>query len=157
MAKKELNTKQTRKEAIIKKIEELTTFPFSEDDYEPRIVNMLKIVCQGKYKAEDIVTMSDTSISSTGRSGIVLTTEAICVKDAGNSTSKFIAKYEDIDFVYFKEDRFLGVDISNIELHMKYGVTYKLSTTVEGLSIKRMYKLMDFLVDLCKIDDSLEW
>lgn len=145
------------KHALLQKYEEICGFPPIDDDYAPRIRNMLKEICNGEYTKDQIIDTQDTSISSNGHSGIVFTTEAICVKDKANSTSKFIAKFEDIDYTYLKEERFLGTDISTLELHMKYGATYKLSITLSIFSLKRMQKLIDYAVSLYAENDKLEW
>lgn len=145
------------KQAILDKYEEVSGYPPIVDDYMPRIKNMLKEICNGQYKKDQIIDTNDTSISSNGHSGIVFTTEAICVKDSGNSTSKFIAKFEDIDFTYLKEERFLGVDISTLELNMKFDVTYQLSTTLSGFSLKGMQELIDYAISIYAENDKLEW
>ncbi|MCP6652160.1 hypothetical protein NL518_29120, partial [Klebsiella pneumoniae] len=74
------------------------------DDYAPRVRNALEIICQGKYREADLLDITDTSIMSNGKSGLVLTLDSVCVKDSGNSTSKFIARYEDIDYMHMNED-----------------------------------------------------
>lgn len=145
------------KQAILDKYEEVSGYPPIVDDYMPRIKNMLKEICNGQYKMDQIIDTNDTSITSNGHSGIVFTTEAICVKDSANSTSKFIAMFEDIDFTYLKEERFLGVDISTLELHMKYGSTYKLSTTLSTLTLKNMQDIIDYATSLYEEKDKLEW
>lgn len=143
--------------ALLQKYEEICGFPPIDDDYAPRIRNILKEVCDGEYTKDQIIDFEDTSVSSNGRSGVVFTTEALCVKDKGNSTSKFIAKFEDIDYTYLNEERFLGVDISTLELHMKYGATYKLSITMSIFSLKRMQRLIDYAISLYEDNDKLEW
>lgn len=110
------------------------------DDYEPRVRNALKIICQNEYEEEDLIEIVDTSIFSNGISGMVLTIDSVCVDDLGNSTSEFIAKYEEIDYTYIREDEFWGMDISALELNMKDGTVNKISTDKLDRN-----KLMDFI------------
>ena len=142
------------KSALKEKFEEIFGYA-PGDDYAPRVNNAKEIICQGKYKKDDMIHITDTSISSNGKSGLVLTIDSVCVKDSANSTSKFIAKYEDIDYTYMNEEKFLGVDITALELNMKFGTKYKIS--IDKMS---KYKLMDFIdyaMTLYEENQKLEW
>jgi Fe-S-cluster containining protein len=150
----ELNTVSDIKSALINKFEEIFGYQ-PGDDYEPRVRNALEIMCQGQYRKDQLINITDTSISSNGKSGLVLTIDSVCVKDAGNSTSRFIAKYEDIDYTYMKEERFLGVDISALELNMKYGTQYLIS--IDKINKEKLMEFVDYAMSLYEDDDSLEW
>lgn len=143
-----------KKLILINKFEEIFEFT-PGDDYEPRVRNAREIICQGKYKKDEIIEIVDTSISSNGKSGLVLTVDSVCVKDAGNSTTKFIAKYEDIDYTRMNEDSFLGVDITALELIMKYGTTYRISIYEHRRD--ELMEFIDYAIDLYQEDDKLEW
>lgn len=119
------------------------------------IGNALSIICQGKYKRRDVIELEDTSIFGNGKSGLVLTTDALCVKDAGNSTTRFIAKYEDIESTYVNEDSFLGTDITALELEMAYGSTYRIS--IDGLGKYKLMEFIDYARELYQEDDKLVW
>ncbi|MDD4309218.1 MAG: hypothetical protein PHO32_02460 [Candidatus Cloacimonetes bacterium] len=136
------------KELLIKKFAEITGNEPIEDEWEPRIRNMLSIVCQNRYKQEDIVTLTDTGIGNNGGAGIVLTTDAICVKDWGNSTKRFIARFRNIEYCLMEEDSFLGMDFTKLELHMKSGAVYKLSTTIIGMDLAQMQELIEYAMSL---------
>ena len=71
------------KKLLIEKYEQITGFEPIEEDYMPRIRKMLSTICKGRYTKEQIVDSNDTSIFSNGASGMVFTTEALCVKDKG--------------------------------------------------------------------------
>lgn len=142
------------KSALRNKFEEIFGYA-PGDDYAPRVSNARTIICQGKYSKDDIIEIVDTSISSNGRSGLVLTVDSVCVKDAGNSTSRFIARYEDIDYTYFHEERFLGVDISALELNMKYGTQYRIS--IDQISKRKLMEFLDYAISLYGEEDKLEW
>lgn len=136
------------KEQIIERFSQITGNEPIVDDYEPRIKRMLSTICKGRYVKEQIVDTNDTSIFSNGASGIVFTTEAICVKDAGNSTSRFIARFKDIKYCSMDEDSIFGVDVSSIKLHMKSGSVYRLSTCLEGLNLGQMQALLEYACTL---------
>lgn len=125
------------------------------DDYAPRINNAREIICQGKYKKDDILDITDTSMGSNGKSGLVLTVDSVCVKDAGNSTSKFIARYADIDYTYMNEDRFLGVDITALELNMKFGTKYRIS--IDRINKDKLMDFIDYAISLYQEEEKLEW
>lgn len=125
------------------------------DDYAPRVNNAREIICQQKYKKDDIISITDTSMGSNGKSGLVLTIDSVCVKDAANSTSKFIAKYADIDYTYMNEERFLGVDITALELNMKFGTKYRIS--IDAISKNKLMNFIDYAISLYQEDEGLEW
>lgn len=127
--------------------------PWNEDQKWVR--NAIDTICQGEYKKDDIIAIIDTSVSYSAKSGMVLTIDSVCMKDATNSTSKFIAKYEDIESTNINEDRFLGVDISALELNMKYGTTYKIS--IDKISKRKLMRFLDYASSLYQVDDDLEW
>lgn len=136
------------KKLLIEKYEEITGFEPIEEDYVPRIRKMLSTICKGRYTREQIVDCNDTSILSNGASGMVFTTEALCVKDTGNSTSQFIARFKDIRYCSMDEDSFLGVDISAVKLHMRSGAVYRLSTTLDGLDLEQMKEWIEYAMQL---------
>ncbi|ELC8424877.1 YkgJ family cysteine cluster protein [Clostridium perfringens] len=140
------------KELLSKKFEEIFGYEPS-CDYMKRVNNAKEIMCQGKYNKEDLIKIFDTSISSNGKSGLVLTVDSVCVKDSANSTSKFIAKYEDIDFTYINREKFLGTDISTLELNMKYGSQYKISIC----SLAKLKEFIDYAISLYEENYKLEW
>lgn len=117
--------------------------------------NAIDYICQGNCKKEDVIAIVDTSISSKGKSGLVLTVDSVCVKDTANSTTKFMAKYEDIDYTFINEDRFLGVDITALELNMKYGTQYRIS--IDQISKRRLMEFLDYASSLYQEEDELEW
>lgn len=123
-------------------------------DYEPRVSNARSIICQGKYSKDDIINIWDTSISANGKSGLVLTVDSICVKDSGNFTNKFIAKYADIDYTHINKDRFLGMDLTALELEMKYGSTYRIS--IDKMDKDDLMEFIDYAISLYE-EDKLEW
>lgn len=125
------------------------------DDYEPRVRNARSIICQGKYSKDDIIEIWDTSINSNGKSGIVLTVDAVCVKDSANYTHQFIAKYADIDYTHIKEDSFLGMDLSSLNLEMKYGSTYQIS--LDTVNFNDLMDFIDYAISLYQEEDKLEW
>ncbi|WP_256224184.1 hypothetical protein [Paenibacillus sp. 1_12] len=136
------------------KFEELFGYkPWNGDEKQVR--NALEIICQGKSKKDEIIAIIDTSISTNGKSGMVLTLDSVYVKDAGNSTSKFIAKYEDIESTYINEDRFLGVDITALELNTNYGTQYRIS--IDKISKRKLMEFLDYASSLYQEDDKLEW
>ena len=117
---------------------------------------MLSTICKGRYSKEQIVDSNDTSIFGNGASGMVFTTEALCVKDAGNSTSQFIARFKDIKYCSMDEDSIFGVDISAIKLHMRSGAVYRLSTTLDGLDLAQMQELIEHAMHLHDLDGEAE-
>lgn len=102
-----------------------------------------------------MIDITDTSISSNGKSGLVLTVDSVCVKDSANSTSKFIARYEDIDYTYMNKDRFLGMDITALELNMKYGAKYRIS--IDAINKEKLMEFIDYAISLYQEDEKLEW
>ena len=144
------------KSLMIEKYSQITGFEPIVDDYEPRIKRMLSTICQGRYSKEQIVDTRDTSIFSNGASGIVFTTEALCVKDAGNSTSQFIARFKDIKYCSMDEDSIFGVDISAIKLYMRSGAVYKLSTTLLNMDIAQMQELIENAIQIYDQDGNDE-
>lgn len=144
------------KELIIEKYHQITGFEPIVEDYEPRIKKMLSTICKGRYSKEQIVDSNDTSIFGNGASGMVFTTEALCVKDAGNSTSQFIARFKDIKYCSMDEDSIFGVDISAIKLHMRSGAVYRLSTTLDGLDLAQMQELIEHAMHLHDLDGEAE-
>lgn len=144
------------KELIIEKYHQITGFEPIVEDYEPRIKKMLSTICKGRYSKEQIVDSNDTSIFSNGASGMVFTTEALCVKDAGNSTSRFIARFKDIKYCSMDEDSIFGVDISAIKLHMRSGAVYRLSTTLSGMDLAQMQELIEHAMHLHDLDEEDE-
>ncbi|MDO4793641.1 MAG: hypothetical protein Q3993_05620 [Filifactor alocis] len=145
----------TIKDALIEKFEEIFEFEPEEEAYAPRLKNARSIICQGKYSKDDIIYIWDTSITSSGKTGLVLTVDSVCVKDSANFTTKFIAKYADIDYTYIKTDRFLGSDLTSLELEMKYGSTYRIS--LHEFSKNDMMEFIDYAISLYKEEDKLEW
>ena len=144
------------KEKLVAEFKDIFGYAWNaEDAYEPRLLNAKERICQGKYRTSEIIEIVDTSINSNGKEGLVLTVDSVCVKDSGNSTSKFIAKYADIDYTYINEDSFLGVDITALELNMKYGVTYKISITKIDRDDLRAF--IDCAKNLYQEDEKLEW
>jgi hypothetical protein len=87
---------------------------------------------------------------------MVFTTEALCVKDAGNSTSQFIARFKDIKYCSMDEDSIFGVDISAIKLHMRSGAVYRLSTTLSGMDLAQMQELIEHAMHLHDLDEEDE-
>lgn len=144
------------KELLIEKYEQITGFEPIEEDYMPRIRKMLSTICKGRYTKEQIVDSNDTSILSNGASGMVFTTEALCVKDKGNSTSQFIARFKDIRYCSMDEDSFLGVDISALKLHMRSGAVYRLSTTLDGMDLEQMQEWIEYAMQLHALDEEAE-
>ncbi len=144
------------KELIIERFSQITGNEPIVDDYEPRIKRMLSTICKGRYVKEQIVDTHDTSIFSNGASGIVFTTEALCVKDAGNSTSQFIARFKDIKYCSMDEDSIFGVDISAIKLHMRSGAVYRLSTTLANMNLDQMQALIEHAMHLYDLDGEAE-
>ncbi|MDM5314939.1 hypothetical protein QUF49_02970 [Fictibacillus sp. b24] len=143
-----------RKLALLNKFEELFGY-VPGSDYAPRVKNACAIICQGKYTSEDLIDITDTSVSSNGRSGLVLTVNSVCIRDSANSTTKFIAKYEDIDYTFINEDRFLGMDISALELNMKFGEMYKIS--IDAIDKSRLMEFIDYAISLYEEDIELVW
>ena len=144
------------KKLIIEKYHQITGFEPIVENYEPRIKKMLSTICRGRYSKEQIVDSNDTSIFGNGASGMVFTTEALCVKDAGNSTSQFIARFKDIKYCSMDEDSIFGVDISAIKLHMRSGAVYRLSTTLDGLDLAQMQELIEHAMHLHDLDGEAE-
>ncbi len=144
------------KKLLIEKYEEITGFEPIEEDYMPRIRKMLSTICKGRYTKGQIVDSNDTSIFSNGASGMVFTTEALCVKDKGNSTSQFIARFKDIRYCSMDEDSFLGVDISALKLHMRSGAVYRLSTTLDGMDLEQMQEWIEYAMQLHNQDEEAE-
>ena len=130
-----------RKVKLTAKFEEIFGYA-PGDDYVPRITNALKNICQGWYRESDLVEIIDTSIFSNGTSGMAITIESICVNDFGNSTTKFIAKYADIDSTYIREDSFWGTDITALELNMKDGTVNKIS--LDKLNRNNLMEFIDY-------------
>jgi hypothetical protein len=141
------------KKLMIEKYYQITGFEPINDDWEPRIKRMLSTICKGRYTKEQIVETKDASILGNGSSGMVFTTEALCVKDAGNSTSQFIAPFKDIKYCSMDEDSIFGVDISAIKLHMRSGAVHRLSTTLPNLSLEQMQELIEYAIHLHDLDD----
>lgn len=141
------------KEALKEKFESIFGYE-PGDDYEPRVRNARSIICQGKYSKDDIIEIWDTSIGGNGKSGLVLTVDSVCVKDAGNFTTKFIAKYADIHYTHINRDRFLGMDLTALELEMKYGSTYKIS--IDKMNKDDLMDFIDYAISLYE-EDKLEW
>lgn len=142
------------KSALEEKFEEIFEYkPWLDDGKWVR--NAVDYICQGKCRKEDVIAIVDTSISTNGKSGLVLTVDSVYVKDSANSTSKFIAKYEDIDYTFINEDRFLGVDITALELNMKYGTQYRIS--LDQISKRRLMEFLDYASSLFEEEDELEW
>ncbi len=150
----ESNGMSDLKSALVAKFEEIFGYA-PGDEYAPRVKNAREIICQGRYSKDEIIDITDTSIGSNGKSGLVLTVDSVCVKDAANSTSKFIAKYEDIESTYINEDRFLGVDITALELNMHYGTQYRIS--IDAISKNKLMNFIDYAASLYQEDDKLEW
>ena len=144
------------KKLIIEKYHQITGFEPIVENYEPRIKKMLSTICKGRYSKEQIVDSNDTSIFGNGASGMVFTTEALCVKDAGNSTSQFIARFKDIKYCSMDEDSIFVVDISAIKLHMRSGAVYRLSTTLDGLDLAQMQELIEHAMHLHDLDGEAE-
>ncbi|HOH97143.1 MAG TPA: hypothetical protein PL188_02415 [Candidatus Cloacimonadota bacterium] len=136
------------KSLMIEKYSQIMGYEPIVDGYEPRIKRMLSTICKGRYSKEQIVDSNDTSIFSNGASGIVFTTEALCVKDAGNSTSQFIARFKDIKYCSMNEDSIFGVDISAIKLHMRSDAVYRLSTTLANMNLDQMQELIEHAMHL---------
>lgn len=136
------------KELLIKKYAELIGYDPGEEEWEPRITNMLEIAGQGRYTRDDIVTITDTGLGSNGGAGILFTTDAICVKDWGNSTKRFIARFQDIEYCLMEEESFLGMDFTKLELHMKSDEVFKLSTTLHGTNLDQMQELIEYAMEL---------
>ena len=118
------------------------------DNYVPRITNALKSICQGWYRESDLVAIIDTSIFSNGTSGMAITIESICVNDFGNSTTKFIAKYAEIDSTYIREDSFWGTDITALELNMKNGTVNTISLEKPGR--QKLKEFIDYAAGVCQ-------
>lgn len=144
------------KQLMIEKYSKITGFEPINDDWEPRIKRMLSTICKGRYTKEQIVETKDTSILGNGSSGMVFTTEALCVRDAGNSTSQFIAPFKDIKYCSMDEDSIFGVDISAIKLHMRSGAVYRLSTTLPNLSLEQMQELIENAIQIYDLDGNDE-
>lgn len=145
----------TIKEALLKKYEEIFGYIPVEDEYQPRLRNRKEIVCQGKYSQDEIIDFWDTSINLNGKSGLALTIDSICVKDSGNFTTKFIAKYADIDYTHMERDSFLGVDLTKLVLEMKYGSTYEIS--IDKMDKDDLMDFIDYAISLYEEEDKLEW
>ena len=77
------------KSALKEKFEEIFGYE-PGDDYAPRVSNAKGIIWQGKYKKDNMIDITDTSISSNGKSGLVFTIGSVCVKDLGNNTPKLM-------------------------------------------------------------------
>ncbi len=150
----ESNEMSDLKSALVAKFEEIFGYT-PGDEYAPRVKNARAIICQGQYSKDEIIDITDTSIGSNGKSGLVLTIDSVCVKDSANFTSKFIAKYEDIDYTSINEDRFLGLDITALELHMKYGTKYQIS--IDKISRRKLMDFIDYAISIYQEDDALEW
>ncbi len=150
----ESHTMSDLKSALVAKFEEIFGYT-PGDEYAPRVKNAREIICQGRYSKDEMIDITDTSIFSNGKSGLVLTVDSVCVKDSGNFTSKFIAKYEDIESTYIKEERFLGADLSALELNMRYGAKYQIS--IKAISRNKLMKFIDYAASLYQEDDTLEW
>lgn len=144
------------KELFIERYSQIVGYEPIVDDYEPRIKRMLSTICKGRFLKEQIVDTHDTSIFINGASGIVFTTEALCVKDAGNSTSRFIARFKDIKYCSMDEDSIFGVDISAIKLHMRSGTVYRLSTTLANMNLDQMQELIENAMHLYDLDGNDE-
>lgn len=145
------------KELLIKKYAELIGYDPGEEEWEPRITNMLEIAGQGRYTRDDIVTITDTGLGSNGGAGILFTTDAICVKDWGNSTKRFIARFQDIEYCLMEEDSCLGMDFTKLELHMKSDEVYKLSTTLNGTNLDQMQELIEYAMELHDLAEDEAW
>lgn len=136
------------KSALIEKYEEIFGYA-PGDDYAPRVKNAREIMCQGKYNKDDIIDITDTSIMSNGKSGLVLTVDSVCVKDMGNYTSRFIAKYEDIDYTYYDRDKRV------LEINMKFDSKYEIS--ISAINKENLMEFIDYAISLYQEDDKLEW
>lgn len=135
----------TIKDALVEKFKDV--FGYDPGDvYETRIRNARSVICQEKYDEEDMIEIWDTSIFSNGKSGLVLTVDSVCVNASENFTSKFIAKYADIDYMHIEEDSFLGIDTSSLDLEMKYGVTYQIS--LEDFDKEDMKEFLTYAMSL---------
>lgn len=138
------------KELLIKKHLELAGYePFEEED-EQCLRNLLSIVGKNRFKKEDIVVGKDTSIGLNGGSGILFTTKAICVNDWTNSTPRLIAQFRDIEHCQIVKDRFLGLDISRIDIHMKSGDVYHMSLCLECFNLEDMQNYIEYAMSLCR-------
>ncbi len=138
------------KEALIQKFTEIFGYD-PIDSYQPRIDNAYKVMCQERGKKSDIIYINDTSIMSNGKSGLVFTVDSVCVKDAANWDSKFIVKYEDIDYTYHDSSK------DRLELNTKYDKSYVLSNTVPRHQKDKYMEFIDYAISLYNENDKLEW
>lgn len=134
-----------KKTKLIAKFREIFGY-MPGDDYAPRVRNALTHICQGKYREAALIEIVDTSVFSNGKAGMVLTVDAVCVDDLANSTTKFIAKYEDIVRTFMHEDEFLGMDITALKLNMKSGEVFGISIDATGL--KKLQAFLNFAAEL---------
>ena len=132
-------TKKDLHKRLSNKFEEIFGYK-PGDSYKVRIKNALQVMCQNKYFSEDLIEIIDTSILHNGRSGLVLTIDAICIKDAANRTTRFIAKYADIKEMDIEQEEYLGSIDDLLNIHMNDGKVY----TVSNIPINK-YKLKKFL------------
>jgi len=149
------------KKALLQKYKEIYNeiYNYNEiygHDYTPlfsekQLQNAISIICQGKYSSEDIIDIDDTSLNWNGKSGMVLTVDAVCIKE---TFDKVIAKYEDIADVHLKKKKFLGDLQYTIIFKMKYGSEY---TFLSSNNPKCMMSLIRYAISLYEEDDKLEW
>lgn len=130
------------KRALLQKYKEIYNCGYIPLFFEKQLQNAKSIICQGKYSSEDIITIYDTSITGNGKSGMILTVDAVCVKD---TLTKFIIKYEDITDISVTKSRFLRNLFHDIKIKTKYKTEHKYSTSM-GRVDKRAVELI-----LCKI------
>ena len=120
---------------------------FSPSGYLPSKPDASYVICQGEYDYDEIIEIFDTSISGNGKSGLALTTDSICVKDGGNYSSKFIAKYKDIERLDHRYTKFFRSYMYVLEIHMKYGRKYEVS--VERYEPEKLQKFIEHAMEIC--------
>ena len=124
--------KKDNKQLLTEKFEEI--FGYQAGHIESKVMNnALQIICKGCCRASDVLTVFDTSILSSGKSGIVLTDKGVYVKDSANFTGKFSALYSDI----LRTDIRMSGSTKVIMLKMKSGACYEISVSRMPDNLKR--------------------
>lgn len=128
-----------------------------------RIQKALKYICQGKYTQANIVDVMDTTFTSSGKVGLVLTTDAICLRHEFVSPPcgplvinilkpyTFIARYEDIAESTIVHGKSLWTEYSEIILLMKSGLQYKIGKGVLFINKDKLNSFINYAVSLFKV------
>lgn len=132
--------KKDNNQLLSEKFEEI--FGYKPGQIEYKVMdNALHVICNGRCRSSDVLTVFDTSILSSGKSGIVLTNKGIYVKDSANYTSKFSVSYSDI----LRTDIRMSGDKKVIVIKAKNGSCYEISVSRMPDNLKRF---IDYAIHL---------